>query len=85
MAADIFSGIKKLKAKYGYAETTDVTRDSPPLKDQQQSYFISETLMYLYLTFAPHGTVDLHKQVFTTEGHPLPRSDGSGKAELLRS
>ena len=81
MAADIFKGIKKLKSKYGFSETSDVTRDPPPLMDTMQSYFISETLMYLYMTFAPHGTIDLHKQVFTTEGHPLPRSSWQARKE----
>ena len=72
MAVDIFRAMKKLKTKYGYAEAKDVSMDPPPLNDVMQSYFISETLMYLYLTFAPHGTVNLTKQVFNTEGHPLP-------------
>ena len=72
MAVDIFRAMKKLKTKYGYAEAKDVSMDPPPLNDVMQSYFISETLMYLYLTFAPHGTVNLTKQVFNTEGPPLP-------------
>merc|ERR1719387_1132741 len=82
MASDIFRALKKLKTPYGYAETSDVQKDPPPLHDVMQSFFVSETLMYLYLTFAPEGTIDLSKQVFTTEGHPLPRSPVKAAAHL---
>merc|ERR1719387_254458 len=83
MASDIFRALKKLKTPYGYAETSDVQKDPPPLHDVMQSYFLSETLMYLYLTFAPEGTIDLSKQVFTTEGHPLPRTPVNTSPELV--
>jgi Glycosyl hydrolase family 47 len=35
------------------------------------SYFLAETLKYLYLLFAPEETLDLQKVVFNTEAHPL--------------
>ena len=40
-------------------------------KDSMESYFLAETLKYLYLLFAPRGTLDLNKMVFNTEAHPL--------------
>jgi mannosyl-oligosaccharide alpha-1,2-mannosidase len=38
-----------------------------------ESFFLSETLKYLYLLLADDQTmVPLNKYVFNTEGHPLP-------------
>src|SRR5262249_29885095 len=42
--------------------------------DRQHSFFLAETLKYLYLLFAPDSTIDLDKVVFNTEAHPLRRS-----------
>ena len=41
--------------------------------DLMPSYFLAETLKYLYLLFAPEGTLDLEKVVFNTEAHPFRR------------
>ncbi|MFI5119094.1 MAG: glycoside hydrolase family 47 protein [Thermoanaerobaculia bacterium] len=42
--------------------------------DLMPSYFLAETLKYLYLLFAPDETLDLDKVVFNTEAHPLRRT-----------
>ncbi|MFY9825497.1 MAG: glycoside hydrolase family 47 protein [Thermoanaerobaculia bacterium] len=42
--------------------------------DLQPSYFLAETLKYLYLLFAPDKTLDLNHVVFNTEAHPLRRT-----------
>jgi ER degradation enhancer, mannosidase alpha-like 2 len=42
--------------------------------DLMPSYFLAETLKYLYLLFAPDATLDLDKVVFNTEAHPLKRT-----------
>ena len=42
--------------------------------DLMPSYFLAETLKYLYLMFAPDDAADLHALVFTTEAHPLRRT-----------
>jgi ER degradation enhancer, mannosidase alpha-like 2 len=42
--------------------------------DKMPSYFLAETLKYLYLIFAPPGTLDLREVVFNTEAHPLRRT-----------
>lgn len=42
--------------------------------DLMPSYFLAETLKYLYLLFAPEMTLDLDKVVFNTEAHPLRRT-----------
>ena len=42
--------------------------------DLMPSYFLAETLKYLYLLFAPDETLDLGKVVLNTEAHPLRRA-----------
>lgn len=41
--------------------------------DRQHSFFLAETLKYLYLLFAP-GAVDFDAVTFNTEAHPLRRT-----------
>jgi hypothetical protein len=42
-------------------------------RDEMESFFLAETLKYLYLLFAPPDTVDLKSHVFNTEAHPIHR------------
>jgi ER degradation enhancer, mannosidase alpha-like 2 len=42
--------------------------------DLMPSYFLAETLKYLYLLFAPETTLDFDRVVFNTEAHPLRRT-----------
>jgi mannosidase alpha-like ER degradation enhancer 2 len=42
--------------------------------DLMPSYFLAETLKYLYLLFAPEDTLDDRTVVFNTEAHPLRRT-----------
>ena len=42
--------------------------------DLMESYFLAETLKYLYLLFAPPETLEFRKIVFNTEAHPLRRT-----------
>jgi mannosidase alpha-like ER degradation enhancer 2 len=39
-----------------------------------ESFFLAETLKYLYLLFAPPETIDIHSVVFNTEAHPMKRT-----------
>lgn len=39
--------------------------------DHMESFFLAETLKYLYLLFAPPDTLDFKKVIFNTEAHPL--------------
>jgi mannosidase alpha-like ER degradation enhancer 2 len=41
--------------------------------DLMPSYFLAETLKYLYLLFAPENTLDFDAIVFNTEAHPLKK------------
>jgi mannosidase alpha-like ER degradation enhancer 2 len=55
----------------GYTVLKDVaTREKG---DLMPSYFLAETLKYLYLTFAPDSALDFDHVVFNTEAHPLRR------------
>ena len=55
----------------GYVGLTDVTSPNPPKDDLMQSFFLAETLKYLYLLFAPDELIPLDEWVFNTEAHPL--------------
>lgn len=56
----------------GFTVLKDVTTKEKG--DLMPSYFLAETLKYLYLTFAPDSTLDLKRVVFNTEAHPLRRT-----------
>ncbi|KIY69234.1 glycoside hydrolase family 47 protein [Cylindrobasidium torrendii FP15055 ss-10] len=73
----IFSAIEKhcKLPDGGYATLLDVNTLPVALEDKQETFFLSETLKYLYLTFADDDVVPLSKYVFNTEAHPLPVFD----------
>ncbi len=56
----------------GYSELKSVL--TKERSDRMESYFLAETLKYLYLLFAPPETVELTKTVFNTEAHPIRRT-----------
>jgi mannosidase alpha-like ER degradation enhancer 2 len=60
------------KTDTGYAALRDVTTFEKA--DSMESFFLAETLKYLYLTFAPKNTLDLNKVVFNTEAHPMRKT-----------
>ena len=39
--------------------------------DKMQSFFLAETLKYLYLLFSPSDVISLDEWVFNTEAHPI--------------
>ena len=44
----------------------------PPMQDNKmQSFWLAETLKYLYLLFSPSNTISLDEWVFNTEAHPF--------------
>ena len=59
--------------KNGYTTISNVRNalDLRP-KDMMESFFLGETLKYLYLLFAEKQEIDLKKWVFNTEAHLLP-------------
>ncbi len=68
----MFQSIERYcKAKHGYGEFNDVTIPDSGTSDVQESFFIAETLKYLYLLQSPDHDMSLQKYVFNTEAHPL--------------
>ena len=49
-----------------------MTTVPPPTRDKQESFWLAETLKYLYLLFSPVDLIPLSDYVFNTEAHPLP-------------
>ena len=48
-------------------------RVPPPKRDKMETFFLGETLKYLYLLFGDDPSVlPLDQWVFNTEAHPLP-------------
>ncbi|KAJ3247007.1 hypothetical protein HDU78_005658 [Chytriomyces hyalinus] len=55
----------------GYHGLEDVGSNSSKPTNRQESFFMAETLKYLYLIFADDDTIALEQYVFNTEAHPL--------------
>ena len=55
----------------GYSGLKSVTTTSRTWDDAMPSYFLAETLKYLYLLFAGDDVIPLDEYVFNTEAHPL--------------
>ncbi len=69
-----FQGIEKYtKVLNGYTTVGNVRNalDLRP-KDMMESFFLGETLKYLYLLFSDQQEFDLKQWVFNTEAHPMP-------------
>jgi hypothetical protein len=71
-AWDIFKAIEKhCRTPEAYAAIQNVRRREPLLDDYMESFFLAETLKYLYLIQDPDHDVDFNKYILTTEAHPL--------------
>lgn len=68
----LLSLVRFCKTDAGFAALSDV--ETKAKRDAMESYYLAETLKYLYLLFAPRDTLDLNKVVFNTEAHPLRRT-----------
>ncbi|KAK6195259.1 hypothetical protein SNE40_000727 [Patella caerulea] len=57
----------------GYSSINNVKSLKPSFRDKLESFFLAETLKYLYLLFSDDpNLLPLDKFVFNTEAHPLP-------------
>lgn len=78
---DIFRSFVKATQYIGhdgritYTCLKDVTTTAPSHNDNMESFWLAETLKYLYLLFDDSDLVPLTEYVFNTEAHPLPRFD----------
>ncbi|RMY10606.1 hypothetical protein D0868_03606 [Hortaea werneckii] len=57
----------------GYSSIGNVNAVPPPLRDNMESFWLAETLKYLYLLFSPPDILPLNEVVFNTEAHAFPR------------
>ncbi|KAK9093492.1 hypothetical protein Syun_028403 [Stephania yunnanensis] len=56
----------------GYSSLDDVTMLPPHRRDKMETFFLGETLKYLYLLFGESTNIPLDKFIFSTEAHPFP-------------
>eukprot|EP00961_Rhodomonas_salina_P269365 3639348-Rhodomonas_salina.1 len=71
MGLDSLAALRSInKAKCGYAATANV--QTRTLADRMDSYFLAETLKYLYLLFDEDNWLRKEQYIFNTEGHPFP-------------
>uniref|UniRef100_A0AAQ5XD20 alpha-1,2-Mannosidase n=1 Tax=Amphiprion ocellaris TaxID=80972 RepID=A0AAQ5XD20_AMPOC len=60
------------RVESGFSGIRDVYTMTVSHDNMQQSFFLSETLKYLYLLFSDDDLLPLEDWVFNTEAHPLP-------------
>ena len=74
-AWEVFTAIEaQCKREAGYVGLKNVMSRSwfrDNTVDVMETYWLAETLKYLYLIFSDDETLDLNEWVFNTEGHPL--------------
>lgn len=67
---EIFKAFEaKCRVESGYVGLKDV--NSGVKDDMMQSFFLAETLKYLFLLFSPPTVIPLDQWVFNTEAHPV--------------
>jgi len=64
--------VKYCRTDTGYASLKDVATKEK--SDSMPSFFLAETLKYLYLLFAPDETFPFDEVLFNTEAHPIKRT-----------
>ncbi|KAI5670883.1 hypothetical protein M9H77_11247 [Catharanthus roseus] len=71
---DIFEAFEKHTRidSGGYSSLDDVTVLPPQRRDKMETFFLGETLKYLYLLFGDSNIIPLDEFVFNTEAHPFP-------------
>ncbi|NXP54096.1 MA1C1 mannosidase, partial [Heliornis fulica] len=71
---------KHCRVEAGFSGIRDVYTTTPTHDNMQQSFFLAETLKYLYLLFCEDDVLSLDDWVFNTEAHPLPVNHTNSKA-----
>lgn len=69
---EVFSAFETFtKVDSGYTGVRDVTKTPIQRDDTMQSFWLAETLKYLYLLFSPVDKISLDEWVLNTEAHPM--------------
>jgi len=71
-AAQAIERYSKAGPGRGYSGIRNTNAVNPVQDDVQQTFFLAETLKYLYLIFSTDDLISLDQWVFNTECHPLP-------------
>jgi hypothetical protein len=71
---EFFQNLEKYaKVEHGYSSISNVqSKTDPKPRDKMESFFLGETLKYLYLLFSDDDLLPLENWVFNTEAHPFP-------------
>jgi mannosyl-oligosaccharide alpha-1,2-mannosidase len=71
-AWDMFQGINRsCRVEYGFAAITNATVESSKHQNEMASFFLAETLKYLYLIFSDSDILSPVDWVLSTEAHPV--------------
>jgi Glycosyl hydrolase family 47 len=68
---------KHCRTDTAYAALRDVNNPALGVDNRMESFFLAETLKYLYLALDPDNTIDLDVYVINTEAHPMRIFDDS--------
>ena len=63
------------KTSIGFGALSNVKKKHSKIDDRMESFFLAETVKYLYLVQDPDRPVDLMEMVFNTEAHTFKKSD----------
>ncbi|CAG8110868.1 unnamed protein product [Penicillium salamii] len=66
---------KATRTKYGHSTIKDIRHSKPRFEDKMESFWLAETLKYLYLIFSEPDHISLDEYVLSTEAHPFRRPD----------
>ncbi|KAJ6127324.1 hypothetical protein N7523_002936 [Penicillium sp. IBT 18751x] len=67
---------KATRTKYGHSAIQDVRTSVSEHSDKMESFWLAETLKYLYLIFSEPDHISLDEYVLSTEAHPFKRPSG---------
>ena len=65
----------------GYTSLKSVLQVPPPTRDKMESFFLGETLKYLFLLFSDDSVMSLDQYVWNTEAHALPIYDDDDQTQ----
>jgi mannosyl-oligosaccharide alpha-1,2-mannosidase len=74
---------KHLKVDDGYVGAVNVNETPIKPNDMLETFWLAETLKYLYLLFSEDSVINLEDTVFNTEAHPLKTFDALPKHYTL--
>lgn len=63
------------RTELAYSSVYDVTSKEPVHNGVMESFWVAETLKYVWLLFSSEDVVSLDEWVLNTEAHPFRRGD----------